>query len=181
MYLWSFCGWKCMISFHTGLFFFSSPHLILSPPPSSFLFSPPVNEIMKHNVADYNNKSVAKLTLPERLFAGACAGLSYWVGTFPLDAIKVRQEDSVVVWVILLSTSMCDDYLDCLAVIWFPLCCRHIFWPENFLFTFWYLFSFPLVYVQARVQALPYEQRQGWFKTAAIIYREGEERFVMKM
>ena len=48
-----------------------------------------VNELVKHRVADFRNKSVSNLSMPERLFAGACAGLSYWVGTFPLDAIKV--------------------------------------------------------------------------------------------
>lgn len=48
-----------------------------------------VNELVKSNVAALRQKSVDKLTMPERLFAGACAGLCYWVGTFPLDAIKV--------------------------------------------------------------------------------------------
>ena len=49
-----------------------------------------VNELVKSNVASFRNKSTDNLSMPERLFAGACAGLCYWVGTFPLDAIKVR-------------------------------------------------------------------------------------------
>jgi hypothetical protein len=50
-----------------------------------------VNELVKGKVAAFRNKSTDNLAMPERLFAGACAGLCYWVGTFPLDAIKVRQ------------------------------------------------------------------------------------------
>lgn len=54
----------------------------------------PVNELTKHKLADLRNIPVAHLSMPERLFAGACAGLSYWVGTFPLDAIKVSDSHS---------------------------------------------------------------------------------------
>ena len=55
---------------------------------SLFLFL--VNELTKREIAFRSGKSVADLTIPERMFSGACAGLCYWVGTFPLDAIKVR-------------------------------------------------------------------------------------------
>ena len=30
-----------------------------------------------------------ELKLSQRLFAGATAGLAYWVGTYPLDVVKV--------------------------------------------------------------------------------------------
>ena len=32
---------------------------------------------------------VHQLGLRDRLLAGAAAGLSYWVGTYPLDVVKV--------------------------------------------------------------------------------------------
>ena len=55
-----------------------------------------VNELVKCKVAAFRNKSTDNLAMPERLFAGACAGLCYWVGTFPLDAIKVREHCTVL-------------------------------------------------------------------------------------
>ena len=55
--------------------------------PSNALFFP-VNEIVKRNFADYNNISVDDLEIHHRLGAGACGGLSYWVGMYPLDRIK---------------------------------------------------------------------------------------------
>lgn len=64
-----------------------SPHPI--PPFWNDCHVTAVNELVKSNVASFRNKSTDNLSMPERLFAGACAGLCYWVGTFPLDAIKV--------------------------------------------------------------------------------------------
>ena len=66
--------------------------LIANPITIQFL----VNELVKCKVAAFRNKSTDNLAMPERLFAGACAGLCYWVGTFPLDAIKVREHCTVL-------------------------------------------------------------------------------------
>ena len=44
---------------------------------------------MKREIARRGQKRVENLTIPERMISGACAGLCYWGGTFPLDAIKV--------------------------------------------------------------------------------------------
>jgi hypothetical protein len=44
---------------------------------------------MKREMVRRDGRTVADLTVPERMFSGACAGLCYWVGIFPLDAIKV--------------------------------------------------------------------------------------------
>ena len=44
---------------------------------------------MKREIASRGQKRVENLTIPERMISGACAGLCYWGGTFPLDAIKV--------------------------------------------------------------------------------------------
>jgi hypothetical protein len=49
-----------------------------------------VNELMKKRLADSKGKSVSELELKDRLIAGACAGLCYWMGTFPLDVVKVN-------------------------------------------------------------------------------------------
>lgn len=40
-------------------------------------------------MARHEDVQVKDLRLSHRLVAGACAGLSYWVGTYPLDVIKV--------------------------------------------------------------------------------------------
>jgi hypothetical protein len=50
----------------------------------------PVNEITKRALAKRAKKEVQQLNPIERFISGAAAGLSYWVGTFPLDAIKSR-------------------------------------------------------------------------------------------
>ena len=44
---------------------------------------------MKREIASRGQKRVENLTIPERMISGACAGLCYWGGTFPLDAVKV--------------------------------------------------------------------------------------------
>lgn len=49
-----------------------------------------VNELMKREIVRRDGRSDTDLTIPERMLSGACAGLCYWVGTFPLDAIKVQ-------------------------------------------------------------------------------------------
>ena len=48
----------------------------------------PVNEMMKEQIAASKQIKLADLSLPDRLIAGATAGLCYWVGTCPLDVIK---------------------------------------------------------------------------------------------
>mmetsp|Transcript_22073 Transcript_22073/g.21331 ORF Transcript_22073/g.21331 Transcript_22073/m.21331 type:complete len:289 (-) Transcript_22073:534-1400(-) len=80
--------------------------------PANAMFFP-VNEITKRALAKRANKEVQQLNPIERFISGAAAGLSYWVGTFPLDAIK------------------------------------------------------------ARIQATSYDQRKGWIETAKLIFKEG--------
>ena len=48
-----------------------------------------VNELAKRSIAQYEGCEVHQLSLRDRLSAGAAAGLSYWVGTYPLDIVKV--------------------------------------------------------------------------------------------
>lgn len=48
-----------------------------------------VNELAKRSLAHYAGCEVKQLSLRDRLAAGAAAGLSYWVGTYPLDVVKV--------------------------------------------------------------------------------------------
>jgi len=57
--------------------------------PANALFFP-INEIVKEKIALRKGIAVAKLELSDKLLAGACAGISYWVGTYPLDVIKGR-------------------------------------------------------------------------------------------
>lgn len=59
--------------------------------PANALFFP-VNEIVKRELARRNNTDIKNLDIGNRLIAGACAGLSYWVGTYPLDVIKGRMQ-----------------------------------------------------------------------------------------
>lgn len=51
----------------------------------------PVNELVKRGLAERQGVTVDELSTRDRLIAGACAGLSYWVLTYPLDLIKGRQ------------------------------------------------------------------------------------------
>ena len=43
---------------------------------------------MKRKLASSQNVEVSQLHLSYKLISGACAGLCYWVLTYPLDAIK---------------------------------------------------------------------------------------------
>jgi Mitochondrial carrier protein len=63
---------------------------MISPQNTDLSYAFSANEIMKREIVRRDGRTVADLTVPERMFSGACAGLCYWVGTFPLDAIKVR-------------------------------------------------------------------------------------------
>jgi solute carrier family 25 (mitochondrial carnitine/acylcarnitine transporter), member 20/29 len=51
-----------------------------------------VNEIVKERLAKYKGVEVSQLSLGHRLLAGACAALSYWFSTYPLDVIKGRMQ-----------------------------------------------------------------------------------------
>jgi Mitochondrial carrier protein len=51
-----------------------------------------VNEIVKEKLARHEGVDISELSLGQRLLAGACAGLGYWVSTYPLDAIKGRMQ-----------------------------------------------------------------------------------------
>jgi len=44
---------------------------------------------MKRWQAQRDGIAIKDLSLTQRLLAGACAGLSYWIGTYPLDVVKV--------------------------------------------------------------------------------------------
>ena len=48
----------------------------------------PVSEIVKIKIAEYKSITVQQLKIQHKLVAGACAGMCYWIGTYPLDAIK---------------------------------------------------------------------------------------------
>lgn len=48
----------------------------------------PVNEIVKRQLADLSGVTVRELQPWQRLIAGACAGICYWVPTYPLDVVK---------------------------------------------------------------------------------------------
>ena len=47
-----------------------------------------MNEIVKRQFAEQSGVSVHELQSWQRLVAGACAGLSYWVLNYPLDLVK---------------------------------------------------------------------------------------------
>lgn len=48
----------------------------------------PVSEIVKTKIAQHNDIPIEQLQVHHKLIAGACAGMCYWIGTYPLDAIK---------------------------------------------------------------------------------------------
>ena len=48
----------------------------------------PVSEIVKIKIAQHNDIPIEQLQVHHKLIAGACAGMCYWIGTYPLDAIK---------------------------------------------------------------------------------------------
>ncbi len=48
--------------------------------------------MVKLRFADSTNVPITDLPAWQRLVAGACAGLCYWVGTYPLDVIKGRMQ-----------------------------------------------------------------------------------------
>jgi hypothetical protein len=61
---------------------------ILRNVPANALFFP-VAELVKRHYAEVDGCEVKHLHISRNLTAGACAGLSYWVTTYPLDVIKV--------------------------------------------------------------------------------------------
>lgn len=54
-----------------------------------------MNEIVKRYFIERDHISPKDLPLRQNLFAGACAGLCYWVGTYPLDVIKAKMQSNV--------------------------------------------------------------------------------------
>ena len=64
------------------------PTVIRNIPANAVFF--PVNELVKREFATKRGCNVNELQVHHRLIAGACAGLSYWIGTYPLDAIKAH-------------------------------------------------------------------------------------------
>jgi solute carrier family 25 carnitine/acylcarnitine transporter 20/29 len=64
--------------------------LIRNVPANALFF--PVNELVKLELARRYHKSPSELDLHHRLIAGACAGLSYWTLTYPLDVVKGRMQ-----------------------------------------------------------------------------------------
>lgn len=122
--------------------------------------------------------------MPERLLAGACAGLCYWVGTFPLDAIKV----STCTLLKEFSFQKNSSFKLCVYSVgpaWLNYSTSFIIrfnivsdsslriFPCQSLHSLPLISSYSYLLAQARVQASPYETRQGWLKTAQTIYREG--------
>eukprot|EP01033_Poteriospumella_lacustris_P000577 gene577-394_t len=54
----------------------------------------PVNELVKRFFANREGKDVSEVSIAQNLIAGGCAGLCYWVGTFPLDVVKSRMQSA---------------------------------------------------------------------------------------
>ncbi len=48
------------------------------------------NELVKRYFADRDGVPVNEVSFAQHFVAGGFAGLCYWVGTFPLDVIKVE-------------------------------------------------------------------------------------------
>ena len=63
------------------------PSTVIRNVPANALFFP-VSEVLQRRFADQAGVLPSQIPLQQRLLAGACAGLCYWVGTYPLDAIK---------------------------------------------------------------------------------------------
>lgn len=72
-----------------GLYQGYSSTLFRNVPANALFF--PVNEIAKDNLMEFRGySSESDLNFADRLFCGACAGLSYWVTICPLDCIKTQ-------------------------------------------------------------------------------------------
>ena len=54
-----------------------------------------VNEVMKRYFAEKDGVAVKDLPFIRNLMSGACAGLSYWVTTYPLDVIKAKMQSTL--------------------------------------------------------------------------------------
>lgn len=84
-------AWGCIIFIRNtygpaGLWQGLTATTIRNVPANAFFF--PVNEISKRQICKYYGKRETELTIPERVFCGAAAGLGYWLPTYPLDVIK---------------------------------------------------------------------------------------------
>jgi solute carrier family 25 carnitine/acylcarnitine transporter 20/29 len=51
-----------------------------------------VYEIAKDSFAKYEGIKTSEITLGTKLTSGACAGLAYWVCTYPLDVVKAQMQ-----------------------------------------------------------------------------------------
>lgn len=66
--------------------------MIRNVPANSVFF--PVNELVKRYFAKRDGIPVGEVSISQNLIAGGCAGLCYWVGTFPLDVVKARMQSA---------------------------------------------------------------------------------------
>lgn len=64
--------------------------LIRNLPANGLFFS--VNDYVKYHFAKKQNKDPKYLDIKYNMIAGSLAGLSYWIGTYPLDIIKSRMQ-----------------------------------------------------------------------------------------
>eukprot|EP01039_Chlorochromonas_danica_P009159 gene9157-10110_t len=69
-----------------------SATLIRNVPANALFF--PIAELVKHYYAELDNVHVKELSMSRSLTAGAIAGLTYWVSTYPLDVIKARMQSA---------------------------------------------------------------------------------------
>lgn len=59
--------------------------------PANALFFP-INELVKGKCAEWEGVSIDNISLMSRFVSGACAGLGYWVTTYPLDVLKATSQ-----------------------------------------------------------------------------------------
>lgn len=59
--------------------------------PANALFIP-TNELVKRKCAEREGVPVSDISILSRLLSGACAGLAYWVTTYPLDVVKATAQ-----------------------------------------------------------------------------------------
>jgi solute carrier family 25 carnitine/acylcarnitine transporter 20/29 len=66
--------------------------MIRNVPANAMFF--PANELVKRFFAQRDGIPVSEVSIGQNMIAGGCAGLCYWVGTFPLDVVKSRMQSA---------------------------------------------------------------------------------------
>lgn len=73
--------------------------------PANALFFP-TNELLKRHYAEVHHLPVDALDVKYNMISGALAGLAYWVGTYPLDIVKVSHRLLCLSWYLLIPLLM---------------------------------------------------------------------------